>query len=49
MVVLSLCPGLAEDFLKDYIQVNIGSVDLCANPNITQIVDVCDSHEKNDK
>ena len=28
---------------------NIGSVDLCANPNIKQIIDVCDPYEKNDK
>lgn len=41
--------GLAEDFLTDYIQVNIGSLDLCANHNITQIVDVCEDYEKDNK
>lgn len=43
------CAGLAEDFLKDYIQVNIGSLDLCANHNITQIVEVCEDYEKDHK
>ena len=37
---------LAEDFLKDYVQVNIGSLTLHANHNITQIVDVCSDYEK---
>lgn len=37
---------LAEDFLTNYQQVNIGSLDLAANHNILQIVDVCQSHEK---
>lgn len=46
----SLCPlGLAEDFLQDYIQVNIGSLDLCANHNITQIVEICEDYEKDYK
>lgn len=40
---------LAEDFLVDYAQINIGSVELTANPNITQIIDVCQEHEKSDK
>jgi len=39
-------PGLAEDFLQDYIQVNIGSLDLCANHNITQIIEICEDYEK---
>lgn len=38
--------GLARDFLKDYIQVNIGSLSLHANHNILQIVDVCQEYEK---
>ena len=37
---------LAEDFLKDYVQINIGSLTLHANHNITQIVDVCADYEK---
>ncbi|XP_002731189.1 putative ATP-dependent RNA helicase DDX5 [Saccoglossus kowalevskii] len=41
--------GLAEDFLKDYLQVNIGALSLSANHNILQIVDVCQEHEKDDK
>lgn len=41
--------GLAEDFLQDYIQVNIGSLDLCANHNITQIVEICEDYEKDYK
>jgi superfamily II DNA/RNA helicase len=40
---------LAEDFLTDYIQVNIGSLELSANHNILQIVDVCEPWEKDDK
>lgn len=38
--------GLAEDFLVDYIQVNIGSIDLCANHNITQIIQICEEYDK---
>ncbi|XP_002135506.1 ATP-dependent RNA helicase DBP2 isoform X1 [Drosophila persimilis] len=37
---------LAEEFLTNYIQVNIGSLTLSANHNILQIVDVCDESEK---
>ncbi|KAI8047699.1 P-loop containing nucleoside triphosphate hydrolase protein [Syncephalis plumigaleata] len=37
---------LAEDFLKDYIQVNIGSLDLSASHNITQRVLVTTEFEK---
>ncbi|RKP24517.1 ATP-dependent RNA helicase DBP2 [Syncephalis pseudoplumigaleata] len=37
---------LAEDFLKDYIQVNIGSLDLSASHNITQRVIVTTEFEK---
>lgn len=40
---------LAEDFLGDYMQINIGSLELSANHNIHQIVDVCQEHEKEDK
>ncbi|KAH8860279.1 putative ATP-dependent RNA helicase DDX5 [Schistosoma japonicum] len=37
---------LAREFLTDYIQVNIGSVSLHANPNITQIVEIMDDWRK---
>lgn len=40
---------LAEDFLKDYIQVNIGALQLHANHNILQIIDVCMESEKDAK
>ncbi|EPS96727.1 hypothetical protein FOMPIDRAFT_1025306 [Fomitopsis schrenkii] len=40
---------LANDFLKDFIQVNIGSTELTANHNIQQIVDVCSDFEKRAK
>lgn len=38
--------ALAEDFLSDYIQINIGSLTLAANHNIRQIVEICYEHEK---
>ncbi|CAL8329627.1 unnamed protein product [Lota lota] len=40
---------LAEDFLKDSIQINVGALQLSANHNILQIVDVCNDGEKEDK
>lgn len=40
---------LAEDFLKDYIQINIGATSIHANHNILQIVDVCQEYEKEKK
>ncbi|KAJ5739223.1 ATP-dependent RNA helicase dbp2 [Penicillium manginii] len=40
---------LASDFLNDYIQVNIGSLDLSANHRITQIVEVMSDFEKRDR
>ncbi|XP_030591255.1 probable ATP-dependent RNA helicase DDX17 [Archocentrus centrarchus] len=40
---------LAEDFLKDYVQINVGALELSANHNILQIVDVCLESEKDDK
>lgn len=40
---------LASDFLNDYVQINIGSLQLSANHNILQIVDVCQEHEKESK
>lgn len=41
--------NLAEEFLSSYIQVNIGSMNLSANHNILQIIDVCGDEEKTDK
>lgn len=40
---------LANDYLKDYMQVTIGSLDLSANINITQVVEVCTEFEKRGK
>ncbi|KIV90368.1 ATP-dependent RNA helicase dbp2 [Exophiala mesophila] len=40
---------LASDFLNDFIQVNIGSMDLSANHRITQIVEVVSEFEKRDR
>ncbi|XP_072098511.1 probable ATP-dependent RNA helicase DDX5 isoform X2 [Mobula birostris] len=40
---------LAEDFLKEYVQINIGALELSANHNILQIIDVCQEVEKDDK
>ncbi|KXX79813.1 ATP-dependent RNA helicase DBP2 [Madurella mycetomatis] len=41
--------SLASDFQTDFIQVNIGSMDLAANHRITQIVEVVSESEKRDK
>ncbi|KAK9790370.1 putative ATP-dependent RNA helicase DBP2 [Seiridium cardinale] len=41
--------AMASDFLTDFIQVNIGSLDLSANHRITQIVEVVNESEKRDK
>lgn len=40
---------LAEDFLQDPVHVKIGSTELQANLNITQIIDVCKQGDKVDK
>jgi superfamily II DNA/RNA helicase len=40
---------LAEDFLDDYVHINIGAQSLHANHNILQIVDVCDEYQKEQK
>merc|ERR1719266_350663 len=40
---------LAEDFLHEYVHINIGSLALSANHNIMQIVDICDEHQKENK
>ncbi|KAK0173687.1 hypothetical protein PV328_006845 [Microctonus aethiopoides] len=41
--------NLAEEYLTDYTQLNVGSLSLSANHNILQIVDVCQEHEKEAK
>lgn len=41
--------NLAEEYLNDYVQINIGSLNLSANHNILQIVDVCDENEKDER
>jgi len=41
--------NLAEDFLKEYVQLNIGALQLSANHNILQIIDVCADTEKDYK
>ncbi|KAL7276915.1 ATP-dependent RNA helicase dbp2 [Rhizina undulata] len=40
---------LASDFLNDFIQVNIGSLELSANHNIQQIVEVMNDYDKRDR
>ncbi|KAG0634638.1 P-loop containing nucleoside triphosphate hydrolase protein [Tuber brumale] len=40
---------LASDFLNDFIQVNIGSLELSANHNIQQIVEVINDYDKRDR
>ncbi|KAI9788257.1 MAG: ATP-dependent RNA helicase dbp2 [Peltula sp. TS41687] len=40
---------LASDYLNDFIQVNIGSMDLSANHRITQIVEVMTDHDKRER
>ena len=53
--MLTFVKGLANDFFaqrskggagEDYVHVNIGSTELSANHNITQIVDVVQKSEK---
>ncbi|CAL4066329.1 unnamed protein product [Meganyctiphanes norvegica] len=41
--------NLAEEFLKDFVQLNVGSLSISANHSILQIVDVCLEREKDDK
>jgi len=40
---------LAGEFLRDFVHLTVGSADLCANHNITQIVDVCTEFEKENR
>lgn len=37
---------LAQDYLSQYIHLTVGSLELAANPNITQIVKVCQQNDK---
>lgn len=37
---------LARDFLGQFVQINIGALELHANPNIRQIVEVVDEWDK---
>ncbi len=41
--------SLARDFLNNGYQVNIGSPDLAANHNVTQVIEVCSEFEKRGK
>ncbi|KTW30302.1 ATP-dependent RNA helicase DBP2 [Pneumocystis carinii B80] len=40
---------LAHDYLKDFIQVNVGSLDLNVNLDIKQIVEICSEYDKRGK
>ncbi|XP_063535543.1 uncharacterized protein LOC134745439 [Cydia strobilella] len=40
---------LAKDYLGEFVQVNVGSTELSANHNITQVVHVCEQDSKMDK
>ncbi|KAG5884650.1 hypothetical protein JTB14_005395 [Gonioctena quinquepunctata] len=40
---------LAADFMNNPVQINIGSLNLSANNNIIQMIDVCQEHEKDSK
>ncbi|KAJ0178378.1 hypothetical protein K1T71_006201 [Dendrolimus kikuchii] len=40
---------LAEDYLGEYVQVNVGSTELSANHNIKQHIHICDQEDKLDK
>ena len=41
--------NLAATFLTDYSKINVGALDLHANHNIIQVVDVCEEYEKEGK
>lgn len=40
---------LAQDYLHDYIQVNVGSLELAASHNITQVIEVVSDFDKRDR
>ena len=37
---------MAQDYLREYYQVTVGSLDLAGNKDVTQIIDVCTDQEK---
>ena len=39
---------LAQDYLKEYYQVTVGSLDLAGNKDVTQVIDVCTDGAKYD-
>ncbi|CDW55278.1 ATP dependent RNA helicase DDX5 [Trichuris trichiura] len=41
--------ALAEKYLHDYVFVNVGSLELAANHNITQVVEIVQEFEKHDR
>lgn len=41
--------SLAQEYLKEYIQVNIGSLDLSANHRVEQVIHMVDAHSKRDE
>lgn len=45
-ITLLVSTELAEDFLNDYTHVTIGSTNLVANHDITQIIEMCSQDEK---
>ena len=40
---------LAEEFLREYIQINVGSLSLAANHNIMQLIDCCQESDKENR
>lgn len=46
---LTTANSRSQDFLNTFIQVNIGSMELTANHNITQIIEICTDFEKRGK
>lgn len=39
---------LASSYMKDPVQVNVGSLNLAATHSVTQIIEICDESEKED-
>lgn len=38
--------GLANDYLRDYYQVTVGTLDLTANKDVTQMIEICEDRDK---
>ena len=38
--------GLANDYLRDFYQVTVGSLDLTANTDVTQVIEICEDRDK---